>query len=351
MKATELSGVKEIARRANVSIATVDRVLHNRVGVALKTKEKIESIIKDMDYKPNILAKRLASKRVHRFAVLMPRECVETDYWRAPLLGIQSALNELGDFGVELTYFLFDRQDAEDFKEMSESVLENAIDAVIVAPIFPSEAERFVKRCEEKRIKYLFINNDLPSSQPLSFIGPDQWQTGRLAANLCQYIIRKEDRILVLNIQREFSNIDHTINRLAGFESFFAEREAGWNILKLDLNAENYDMFKVYFSQYLQQNELDVIFVTNAWVYWVARYFEEHSISNIILMGYDYTSKNIDYVERGGIDFLICQKPLELGYKALATLFEHFISKRPISRIQYMPIDIVTKENSSLYKH
>lgn len=67
MKATELSGVKEIARRANVSIATVDRVLHNRVGVALKTKEKIESIIKDMDYKPNILAKRLASKRVPSF--------------------------------------------------------------------------------------------------------------------------------------------------------------------------------------------------------------------------------------------------------------------------------------------
>jgi LacI family transcriptional regulator len=36
MKVSELSGVKEIARRANVSIATVDRVLHNRTGVAQK---------------------------------------------------------------------------------------------------------------------------------------------------------------------------------------------------------------------------------------------------------------------------------------------------------------------------
>ncbi|WP_353136027.1 helix-turn-helix domain-containing protein, partial [Pseudopedobacter sp.] len=41
----ELVGVKEIARRANVSIATVDRVLHNRVGVSPKTKAKINAII------------------------------------------------------------------------------------------------------------------------------------------------------------------------------------------------------------------------------------------------------------------------------------------------------------------
>ena len=36
-----LSGVKEIARRAKVSRATVDRVIHNRPGVSKKTKATI----------------------------------------------------------------------------------------------------------------------------------------------------------------------------------------------------------------------------------------------------------------------------------------------------------------------
>src|SRR5690606_17462922 len=62
----ELSGVKEIARRAQVSIATVDRVLHNRPGVSVKTKAKIEAIIKEIDYKPNLLARRLASRKVFK---------------------------------------------------------------------------------------------------------------------------------------------------------------------------------------------------------------------------------------------------------------------------------------------
>jgi LacI family transcriptional regulator len=36
----ELFGVKEIARRANVSIGTVDRVIHNRSGVSEKPVRK-----------------------------------------------------------------------------------------------------------------------------------------------------------------------------------------------------------------------------------------------------------------------------------------------------------------------
>jgi len=85
-------GVKEIARRANVSIATVDRVIHNRTGVSEKTKKKINEIIKELDYQPNILASRLASKNIIILAVLIPRVSEETDFWEVPLRGIQGPM-------------------------------------------------------------------------------------------------------------------------------------------------------------------------------------------------------------------------------------------------------------------
>ena len=85
-----LSGVKEIARRANVSIATVDRVIHNRKGVSESTKKKINDIIAEMGFQPNILASRLASKKTNRFAVLIPN-ANETDYWEAPRRGVDRA--------------------------------------------------------------------------------------------------------------------------------------------------------------------------------------------------------------------------------------------------------------------
>ncbi|HCO83989.1 MAG TPA: transcriptional regulator, partial [Arenibacter sp.] len=54
-----LTGIKQIAKLANVSIGTVDRVLHDRPGVSKATREKIKAIIKETGYKKNTVASRL----------------------------------------------------------------------------------------------------------------------------------------------------------------------------------------------------------------------------------------------------------------------------------------------------
>jgi LacI family transcriptional regulator len=66
-------GVKDIAKLANVSIGTVDRVLHNREGVSLKTKEKILAIIKQYNYEPNIIAQSLTKKNIKYFKAIIPK--------------------------------------------------------------------------------------------------------------------------------------------------------------------------------------------------------------------------------------------------------------------------------------
>ena len=45
--------IKEIAERAGVHRATVDKVLHNRVGVSDEVRMKVQRIIKEMGYTPN----------------------------------------------------------------------------------------------------------------------------------------------------------------------------------------------------------------------------------------------------------------------------------------------------------
>ena len=57
------SRIKDIARIAGVSIGTVDRVIHNRGEVAEKTRLKVERILKDTNYSPNVMAQVLKSKR------------------------------------------------------------------------------------------------------------------------------------------------------------------------------------------------------------------------------------------------------------------------------------------------
>lgn len=351
-KNSELSGVKEIARRAGVSIATVDRVLHNRPGVSIKTKEKIEAIIKEMDYKPNLLARSLASRKVFKFAVLMPRESSETEYWGGPLAGIQAAWSEIKMYGVEVSFFLYDLNNRDTFVQESKTVLEGGFQGVVVAPSFIEESIDFFSKCTKKKIRCVFINSDISSVQPLSYIGPDLFQSGKLAGNLCKYLVPNGAKILVLNISRVVDAEHHLMRKADGFRAYFNEEQSDCTIDLLTVQKTDYNSVISEVDSYLKNNRIDLIFVTNSRVFTIARYFDERQIKDIKLVGYDYLEQNLKYLEEGVIDFLICQKPVEQGYKALLTLHQYFVNENiSVEKMQLMPIDIVTKENYKYYKN
>ena len=65
--------IYDVAGAAGVSLATVSRVLNHPEKVKPATKEKIERIIKELGYKPNLNAKGLASSKSTTVAVVVPR--------------------------------------------------------------------------------------------------------------------------------------------------------------------------------------------------------------------------------------------------------------------------------------
>lgn len=65
-----MSTIKEIALRANVSIATVSKVLNGKGGASEQTTAEILSIAREMNYTPNILAKNLKSRQTRTIGVV-----------------------------------------------------------------------------------------------------------------------------------------------------------------------------------------------------------------------------------------------------------------------------------------
>ncbi len=84
-----------------------------------------------------------------------------------------------------------------------------------------------------------------------------------------------------------------------------------------------------------------MVFVTNSRVSNVAAFVEKLD-RKVILMGYDFVNENIEFIEKGVIDFLICQKPLEQAYKGVMTLYQHLAISFPVKKVTFMPIDIIT---------
>ena len=64
--------IKEIAHKANVSIATVSRALNNDPRVVEETKKFVLKIADEMNYTPNILARNFVKKKSNIIGLIMP---------------------------------------------------------------------------------------------------------------------------------------------------------------------------------------------------------------------------------------------------------------------------------------
>lgn len=348
---TELTGVKEIARRANVSIATVDRVLHNRKGVSEQTKEKISKIIEELNYKPNLLAQRLASRKTLRIATLIPESSNETSFWDAPLQGIELADAEIKQLGIIVDKYFYDQNLIDSFVDQTRIILESKPDGILLAPSFIEESVAFTEKCKALKIPYVLIDSDLPNDGSLSYIGPNLYHSGYLGAHMVSYLTDSDDKTLIVNISREIDNHHHLLKKEEGFRAYFKDHHKPANIIKIDIRETDLKSIENKLSRVFEENDdIKVVFVTNSRVSNVAHFIESTG-KDVILIGYDFLKENIEYMDKGIVDFLICQKPRQQAYRGLMLLYRHLAFSSPVEKIYFMPIDILTKENSSFYRN
>ncbi|MGN6434939.1 MAG: LacI family DNA-binding transcriptional regulator [Agriterribacter sp.] len=347
---TELVGMKEIARRANVSIGTVDRVVHGRDGVSAKTRAKIDEIIKELNYQPNLLASRLASKKIYRLAILIPKVSVETDFWSAPLNGIKRAEVAVSGYGVTVAYHLFDLNDRRSFETQSKLILKNAPDGVLVAPSFINEAAAFTRQCNEAGIPYVLIDSNIPNQEGLCYVGPHLFRSGYLGAHLMNFNLAGKGKILVLNIAKELDDHHYLTQIEEGFRAYHRYHSLYNQIVKLDVTATGYSAVEKKLNEVFKtETDIRAIFVTNSRVFTVAQYLERSGLKDTVLIGYDFIEKNIEYLKKDVIDILICHRPGEQGYQGLMKLYQHLVLGKTFDNISFMPIDIITKENYEFY--
>lgn len=345
-------GIKDIARLANVSIGTVDRVLNNRRDVSEATRKKVQDIIEKYNYQPNLYARSLSVKNNINIAVAVPKTSSETGYWQLCLDGIDKGVKELEPFGIQTTVFLYDQEDVRTFLEISEKIIKGNFNAVVIAPIFVQETEALVKRCHKKRLQTIYINSDIPTKSTLGYIGPDLNSTGRLAGNLTSYLIGPNAKMLILNIAKGLENYKYLNTKIEGYQEYLHKLNRDLEIEVVDIPYNEYEEVERELLLKVKDYKPDLVFVTNSRVSVVGKFFHEHpEITKPYIIGFDFLEANIDYLSKGIVDFLICQRPDKQGYLALHYLYKFFLLKESVSTFKPMPIDIITIENYMFYEN
>lgn len=86
--------IEDVAGRAGVSTATVSRVLNNPELVAPATAERVQKAIADLDYRPNLFAKGLMTRKSHVLGVALPD--IYGEFYSELLRGADGEARKLG---------------------------------------------------------------------------------------------------------------------------------------------------------------------------------------------------------------------------------------------------------------
>jgi DNA-binding LacI/PurR family transcriptional regulator len=120
----------DVARRANVSLSTVSYALNGTRPISEKTRQHIFAVMDELGYRPNILARGLASKRSKIIALLFPTP--ERGLGITELEFVTSAADIARDLGYNLILWPSELRDIGELRKFTQQGL---VDGVILMEV------------------------------------------------------------------------------------------------------------------------------------------------------------------------------------------------------------------------
>jgi len=344
--------IKDIAIRAGVSVGTVDRVLHNRPSVSKDAREKVEKALEEMDYQPNVYASALAYNKTYNFICIMPKHESEA-YWQEVEDGAMRACEHRRDFNVNVEIMYYRRFDQSTFKKVTEECLAKNPDGVVIIPSTLDVTREFTDKLHDGNIPFVMLDSYMPDLRPLSFFGQDSFCSGYFAGKMLMLIASKETEIMMMK-QMLNGNVasKQQENRETGFRHYMRDHFPNVKItemnLALDVEREKYaDMLEQFFTEHPNVHHCITF---NSKAHLVGEFLLRSNRRNVQIMGYDMVKKNAECVKQGSISFLIAQHGYMQGYSSIDTLFQAVVLKKEVNPVNYVPIELLTKENVDFYR-
>ncbi len=335
---------------ANVSIGTVDRVIHNRGEVSEESRKTVIAILDKSGYKPNAIASRLRSNKVIKIVALTPNPS-QDEYWKMSYEGIRKAQNSWAEYRVQIVIQQFDLYNIPSFKKSIKAALKEKPDGIVMAPIFHHEALDFFKLCKEREIPFVLFNNNITEVDYLSFIGQDLYQSGAVAAELLNIDQKEPGTYAILHIYDDINNSTHLSVKEKGFKDYFTSIKGQKNqVISGDLNFTHESTLKKELNTLLSNPSLKGILVTTSkGASIVSNLLEKHGKNGIRLVAYDLLQKNIQYLNKGIIDFLINQNSSSQAFMGINQLANYLVFKKEPVTNYLFPLEIITKQNVNSY--
>ncbi len=143
-----LATIYDIAKKAGVSTATVSRVINGvPYPIREETRKKILEVARELNYRPNTIAKSLAQGKTYTIALLIPK--ITNDFYTQLAEVIEEKLEQKG----YNTYLCNTRRSIEKESRYVDSLIARRVDGVIFSPTRVKPEDNDVNRRNVEELK------------------------------------------------------------------------------------------------------------------------------------------------------------------------------------------------------
>lgn len=242
--------VHDIASKAGVSLATVDRVINLRPGVHASTRAKVEAAISELGYVRDIAAANLAKGRSYALVFILPNN--DNSFMAGLRAEVRAAASRSYLERTSIRIIEVPPFDAAALTQALDVARLEKPSGVAFVAIDSEDVVEATDRLAESGVAAVTLVSDLTGSKRDHFAGIDNAAAGRTAGSLMGRFL-PESKAEIAVLAGSMLVKDHR-ERLAGFQSVIEAEYPHLNILPVLEGRDDPDMVADLVAQCLAQH-------------------------------------------------------------------------------------------------
>lgn len=330
--------LKQISAQSGLSLATVDRAIHQRGNVHPQTEHRIRQAIADLELQQKA---SLAKGRTIYIDVILHTPERFSELVREAFV---SQISSFVSFRIQLRFHCYEDLS---FSEIKTLIKKCAVDShgIVLKLQHSPEMIPVIEGLIRQRVPVVTIVTDIPGSARLRYIGMDNYSAGKAAALIMSKWLSPESGTIATIVGSE--DFTGEMERCEGFTKAITQFKPDCRIVQLaggyGIDHQMYD----YVNKALEkEKDIIAVYTVGGGNAGILRALDEHGITIRAFIGHDLDRENRALMQAGKIDVLI-EHNLQLdAQNALKTLLE-FHNFLPVNEVQqlYSKVNIITRYN------
>lgn len=260
--------IKDVAEKAEVSISTVSNVINNTKSVTSATRKKVQSILTELNYTPNIIAQSFRRNKDNTIGVIIPlsQHDIANMYFMSTVFGIEEIIRHKYQL-----IFSASHENLQDEIAQVKLFSQKRVSGLIIAPSSNSLS---------------YVNDFFPSDFPIAVIDRKVEGIQADAVRTDGYSATKEAvRLLQEHGCRHIGYISGPLNistaqeRFQGYRDALKEGQIPYNASLVGIGTPNHKNGYLLGTDMLHRKVDSIFFANNILAMGTVQLIHEHNIA------------------------------------------------------------------------